>query len=402
VLAKKRQNDINFTMVLRTIWLQRGISRSEIARVLGLDKSTVTNLVVKLMDLAIVSEMAEGQSSPLGGRKPVYLCINKKYGCVLGFEMKPDMYTAVAVNLEGEILFTRSEKVIVKSSHMVEVFFDLLERIQGDLNRTGLPLIGIGVGVSGLVNPVKGQLIQSILFHQNKPIDFVEDVATKLDLPVFLENDANCCVLGELAFHRTALTRNFLFVLVEFVARSESAETWGGVVTGIGIVINGQLHYGNDYAAGEFTSVYWEPPNLGQFSLSDEEMLMIEQEQKIRLRFIRELSKNLAVLVNTFNLGHIFIGGAIEKYQSEISPILQEELERNCSYPDHIKWSIHYSSFGDKAVAYGAAGMLLERLFAVPQIADVGKTPPFDWNRLFTRIAKQKSNHLGAPEHVRI
>jgi hypothetical protein len=201
-------------------------------------------------------------------------------------------------------------------------------------------------------------------------------------------------VLGELAFHRAALTRNFLFVLVEFISRNELADTWGGVITGIGIVINGQLHYGKDYAAGEFTSVYWESPNLGQFSLSDDEMLLIETDPEIRLRFIRELSRNLAMLVNTFNLGHIFIGGAIEKYQSEISPVLQEELERNCSYPEHIKWSIHYSSFGDKAVAYGAAGMLLERLFAVPQIADVGKTPPFDWNRLFTRIATQKSNQF--------
>lgn len=50
MLAKKKQNDINLAMVLRTIWLQSGISRSEIAKVLGLDKSTVTNLVAKLMD----------------------------------------------------------------------------------------------------------------------------------------------------------------------------------------------------------------------------------------------------------------------------------------------------------------------------------------------------------------
>jgi predicted NBD/HSP70 family sugar kinase len=398
VLAKKRQNDINLAMVLRAIWLQRGISRSEIARILGLDKSTVTNLVVKLMESQIVAEIAEGQSSPLGGRKPIHLSINKQFGCVVGFEMKPDMYTAVAVNLEGEILFTRSENTIIRSSRIVEVFFDLLERIQEDLKRTELPLLGIGVGVSGLVNPVKGQLVQSVLFHQDRPLNFVDQVAEKIDLPVLLENDANCCVLGELAFHKAALTRNFLFVLVEFISRSKPADIWGGVNTGIGIVINGQLHYGNDYAAGEFTSVFWEPPNLGQFSLSDDEMLLIETNSEIRLRFIRELSRNLAVLVNTFNLGHIFIGGTIEKYQSEISPVLQEELERNCSYPEYIKWTIRYSSFGDKAVAYGAAGMLLERLFAVPQVADVGKTPSFNWNRLFSRIATQKSRHVGSPD----
>jgi predicted NBD/HSP70 family sugar kinase len=177
------------------------------------------------------------------------------------------------------------------------------------------------------------------------------------------------------------------------VARSEEAETWGGVVTGMGIVINGQLHHGNDHGSGEFTSVYWESPNLGQFSLSDDEMLKIEQDQEIRLRFIRELSRNVALLVNTFNLGDVFIGGAIEKYQSEISPILEEELRRNCSYPKHIRWSIRYSSFGDKAVAYGAAGMLLERLFSVPRITDVGRKPAYDWNRLLGSVARRALSH---------
>jgi predicted NBD/HSP70 family sugar kinase len=132
----------------------------------------------------------------------------------------------------------------------------------------------------------------------------------------------------------------------------------------MGIVLNGRVHYGHHYSAGEFRSVLCTPECKGQFSLTDEEAARLEEDSRVLHRFICELSKNVAMMVNTFNLSHIFLGGDIERYKREVQGVLQEEIQRNWPYPDEVPCKIRFSSHGDKAVAYGAAGMVLHRLFA--------------------------------------
>jgi len=81
--------------------------------------------------------------------------------------------------------------------------------------------------------------------------------------------------------------------------------------------------------------------------------------------------------VNTFNLDHVFLGGDIERYEREIQPVLAEEIRFNWPYPGDVRCAISFSSLGDKAVAYGAAGMVLHRLFADLDIAEsIGRVVP--------------------------
>jgi len=94
-------------------------------------------------------------------------------------------------------------------------------------------------------------------------------------------------------------------------------------------------------------------------------------------RFFRELSRNIAMLVNTFNLDHVFLGGDIERYEGEIQPVLAGEIQSNWPYPGGVHCAIRFSSLGEKAVAYGAAGMVLHRLFADLDIAEsIGRVVP--------------------------
>jgi hypothetical protein len=44
--------------------------------------------------------------------------------------------------------------------------------------------------------------------------------------------------------------------------------------------------------------------------------------------------------------------------------VLAEAIQRNWPYPDEVQCRIHFSSLGEQAVAYGAAGMVLHHLFA--------------------------------------
>ena len=80
---------INSSRVLRDIWIHKETSRIQIARNLGLDKSTISSIISELLRIGIVSETTEGEAGPQGGRKPVMLMLNRSYGCVVGIEMRP-------------------------------------------------------------------------------------------------------------------------------------------------------------------------------------------------------------------------------------------------------------------------------------------------------------------------
>jgi len=377
VARLKSTRFVNSSKVLRDIWIHKETSRIQIARNLNLDKSTISSIVSELLRIGIVHETTEGEAGPQGGRKPVLLTLNRSYGCVVGIELRPESYNAVAVDLVGSVIYSKFELVQVSGANLRETVIDVAGRVRDELKRTGMPVLGIGIGVAGVVDPQHRILRFSIPLQITEGFDFGASVAAGYDLPLFIENDANACAWGELAFHRRRDLRNFLFVLVEFrnlEDRSRIAERTG---VGMGIVIGGRVHYGRDFSAGEFRSVFRTAGDRGQFSLSEEESFRLEEDPAILARFFRELSRNIAMLVNTFNLDHVFLGGDIERYEREIQPVLAEEIHFNWPYPGEVRCAIGFSSLGDKAVAYGAAGMVLHRLFADLDIAEsIGRIVP--------------------------
>jgi len=374
----RRTRFINTSRILRAIWMHRRTSRVHVARNLGLDKSTVSTVVSELLRAGIVRETELGESGALGGRKPVYLTLNPTYGCVLGTEMRPESYTAVGVDLEGAILYSKFERIQCTGANFAELFSDVVARVRAELDRNGLPLLGVGVGVSGVVDPQLGVIRYSIPLQMTEAFDFRATLASSYDLPLVVENDANACAWGELAFHRDKKLRDFLFVLVEFRDIRDRERFHERTGVGMGVVLGGKVHYGSDCSAGEFRSIIRTPDSKGQFSLSPEDAFRLEQDPAVLARFIRELSRNVALLVNTLDLDHVFLGGHIERYEQEIRPVLAEEIRFNWPYPPaDIHCEIRFSSLGEKAVAYGAAGFVLHRLFADLDIVEsIGRVVP--------------------------
>lgn len=361
---QKRNREANSANVLREIWIHKRISRVQIARNLDLDKSTITGIVSEFLDRGLVKETERGEAGPQGGRKPVYLTLDRFFGCVLGIELRPEAYTAVATDLEGNVVYSKFELLTLSGANFTTAFFDVAQRLREEISRSYPPLLGMGVGLSGVVDPRKRIVRYSIPLQMESPFDFDGEIARRCDLPVYLENDANACAWGELAFHRIKGLRDFLFLLVEVRDIRDRSRFHEKTAVGMGIVIGGRVHYGHDCSAGEFRSVLCGPESKGQFSLTDDEAFRIEEDPAVIHRFIRELSRNVAMLVNTFDLSHVFVGGHLERHKREVQSVLNEEIQRNWPYPDDAKCRIRFSSLGEQAVAYGAAGMVLHHLFA--------------------------------------
>jgi len=359
----KRPRIINTSRIIREIWRSPQVSRVEIARRLQLNKSTITNIVSELIEDGLVQETHEGFSGPQGGRKPVNLQINKHYGVVIGFELRPNSYTAVVTDLFGDILFSQTELETINNTNFKEKIFGIYNTTIKKISWIESPVLGVGFGLSGIIDAHKRVIKASIPLEFTEPFDFYEEIAKDFPVPVFIENDANSCAWGELVFHRFRSLRNFLFILVEFRELEARKKIHEKTAVGLGFVIDGKVHYGLNSSAGEFHSIFIGKEQKGQFNIDYEASFTIEENPDVLKKFIAELSKHAALFVNSLNLSQIFIGGHIEKYQDIVRPILMKEINQNWMYDQPVDCEIRFSSLGERAVAYGAAGFVLDRLF---------------------------------------
>ena len=369
----KRTKRINRALILREIWQQHETSRIEIARSLELDKSTVSNAVKELIDAGIIIETEEGRSGPQGGRKPKFISLNSEYGCILGVEITPEQCTAVALDLTGEIIGSWVHPLSLHGKDLTELFTGCLERLVEEVEKTGKELLGIGVGISGVVNGEAGIIMYSEPLGITEDYDFYQEVSSHFTVPVFIDNDANACVWGELAFHRRAELRDFLFLLLEFRDYDPAVDpVCNRIAVGMGIVIGGAVHYGTQYSAGEFRSIYRRDDSVGQFSLTEDEQQRIFSDPAVMEKLLTELFAHTGLIMNTFNLSHVILGGAFEELGDSVKQILEREIRRNWPYPYRymVNENIWFSSFGKQAVSYGAAGMVLNTLFGEADVLE--------------------------------
>ncbi|MDA3950525.1 MAG: ROK family transcriptional regulator [Spirochaeta sp.] len=362
--AGKRNRMMNRSRILRVIWHHPGTSRVDIAGALGLDKSTVSSIVTDLIESEIVFEVAQGDASPQGGRRPVRLQLNARYGFVLGVELQPGFFRAALTDLTGAVIRTWSAERPRENASFEEYVLVLLQELLGEIGEYRDRLVGIGCAMGGLVNSIRNVIYRSIPMRIETEYDFQRRIAEEIGIPVVAENDANACAWGELTAHRGKTVHDFLYVLVQIRGSTAGKHLYGGIGVGLGVAINGTLYPGSRFTAGEFRSAFWDGEGIGQFTLTEDEAAAVGTDPAIRERLFRELAKNIALIINVLNLDHLFIGGDILTYRDKITPIIREELLHNWPYSTGVECEICYSSYGEVAVAAGAAGMMLDRLFS--------------------------------------
>lgn len=101
-----------------------------------------------------------------------------------------------------------------------------------------LRVLGVGVGIPGAVDSVKGVVPRSPHLKGWKGLKLAEILKKKFRVPVFLANDANAAAVAEKIFGQARKCRDFIYMTVS---------------TGIGggIVVDGKLLEGATFVAGE-------------------------------------------------------------------------------------------------------------------------------------------------------
>jgi len=137
-------------------------------------------------------------------------------------------------------------------------------------------------------------------------------------------------------------------------------------------VLGGKVYWGAHGDAGEFRSTFCDGPGELQFSLPKSTLSRIASDPGALAGLIDELARNMAMLVNTMDFDRVYVGGNIESLDADIPGLLGKRFAENWMYPFKKGVAVNYSSLGAKAVAYGAAGMVLARLISEKGLPGLG------------------------------
>jgi predicted NBD/HSP70 family sugar kinase len=369
--------DINIYRILRLVWENKGISRIEIASRLGLDKSTITKHISALKAQGLVREIAQGTPGPLGGRKPIFLEITPDYGVVGGIEINSERFICCILDLHGTILFQHQEQFRLEIYNQLKpkgIFVRAYRLIQEKCDSLGLRLLGIGVGLPALINPVLGKIIQSVPLCIEEPYFFVDDLKDITDVPLYIENDARCCCYSERLISDVSL-KNVLFVLLEYRLTEAREDAKKNLSIGMGLILNGQIFRGNESVAGEFRSLFWDSAVRGQLKASYD---IINSSDGTENAADMELSKHIAFLVNILNLNAVYLGGIDQKTEQRLASCILEQINFLWPYERKKDVDIQTASLGSLSVAYGAASMYLEKIFSIPSLSDIKNSNSFE------------------------
>jgi predicted NBD/HSP70 family sugar kinase len=242
------QRELNRLRVVDALRRAGTASRSELARMTGLSRTTVATLVSDLQGRGLIVEQADARSQPSGrGRPPVLLRLDASAGAALGLDFGHRHVRVAVADLSSTVL----------AEHFVELDVDgapeqaldaAAELAAGVLAEAGVErsrVIGAGMALSAPIDSEKG-VVGSTVLPSWAGIQAGEELSRRLEIPVELDNDANLGALAEVSFGAGRGFADVVYVMMS-----------SGI--GAGLVLGGQLYHGASGIAGELGHVQVRP-----------------------------------------------------------------------------------------------------------------------------------------------
>lgn len=372
-------------MVAQLLWKSPGISRVEIARQLDLYRSTVSNIINTLIDNGVVFEEKEGESMPQGGRKPICLGLNERFGCVLGIEMQPSGYHAAVINMVGQTVLSKSGDIPELSFD--EAVYAVVDSILPDVRALETPLLGICFGLPGIIDSSKGIIIRSDPFHLENHA-CASNLSARFGVPVLIENDANCLAWLELANNRGENRKNFICLNAEFHYKDSTFGEQTGMGVGLGIALGGSVFSGSKFAAGEFVSVSWRDGLDGQTGLSPEIMRTLETDKSSFTAWVVDFFSSLVPVVSVLDPEVVFAHGDIARHAAFVNEILDARVPQFRAILSRSGCELAFSDGSDLSVASGAAQMFYLQLLSLPVCSDRDPGSMIEWDTVFNLASR--------------
>lgn len=388
VASSETARDINRRIVLNLIRKHQPISRADLSRQSGLQRSTVSAITEELIAQRWVTEGAVGHLPR--GRRPTFLHLNGERAGIIGINVRPLRTSIALADLDTRFIAQEAMPTGEDEKSFIE---ELTQRVL-DLMKSHPELAyeGIGVALPGRVDAASNKL----LFAPNLTWDAL-DLKTPLEkatkLPVELENAANACALAELWSGRHG----------ESVGNLVAVTISEGI--GVGMILSGQLVRGSGGMAGEFGHVSvqelgpickcgnrgcWEvcgsnsaavryyqeamgkSSKKGSVAPSFEDILRLADQGDSKAiealeRMARYLGIGLAMLITGLAPEVVVLVGEVTRAWERVGPIIANELKRRS--PSLVNTRIVPTDPDTEPRLRGTITLVLQKHFGAPLVA---------------------------------
>jgi predicted NBD/HSP70 family sugar kinase len=368
--------DTNRDLVLELLRRNQPISRVDIARKSGLQRSTISSIVDGLIEERWAREGSVVKTER--GRRPTMLTMNEDL-LLLVADVRPTKAILAVVDLNGRFLDRTMVPIIADPKQGVRLIAEGLRGLQTRFR--GKTWEGAGISLPGRVNKITSRLA----WAPNLPwvgFDIRGTLQKALKMQVELENAANACLLSEVWFgHMEGIQNAVLITISEGV--------------GAAALVNGSLMEGADGLAGELGHVpvsdsgpkcacgiigcwemfassraalrYFHEEKKDNSSPTFQELLNLEAsgDKSARAALHRQgewIGRGLRVVTAAFNPELILVVGDITLRWDVVEPIINSELARRQVGGSQPRIAI--LSDGEAARLRGAAAVLLQRHFS--------------------------------------
>jgi predicted NBD/HSP70 family sugar kinase len=393
VATSETARDINSRIMLNLVRKHQPLSRADLMRRSGLQRSTVSVITEQLISERWLREGEVGQT--LRGRRPTFLHLNENRAGIFGINIQPGTTDIALANLSGRFLTQESMPTPASSDQFVNQISQRIRELRKE--HPQMAYEGIGVSVPGRVD----LSTQKFVFAPNlgwRAEDLKERLEQATGLAVDMENAANACALSEFWFgHHTDRTRNLIAVSV--------AE---GI--GVGMIMNGQLVSGSSGLAGEFGHVAleengpkcgcgnhgcWEVfasnsaavryytetkssrngkshPGKKNGATTFEDILQLADQGDLKAvealdRMAQYLGRGIAMLVNGLAPEAVVVVGEVTRAWNRVSPIIADVVKRR-TLP-HAMTRITASGLTPQPRLRGIIALVLQKHFGAPTTA---------------------------------
>ncbi len=322
----------------------RARSRKEIAESLGIAPSTVSQRVQAMLASGAIEETGEGASS--GGRRPRELRVPGSTGH-LGVVDIGGTHARLGILRHGGELATTTEVALAITDGPEPVLTQVtaaLRELAGTAPDGGR-LLGVGISLPGPVDVARRALDSPSRMPGWSGFDVGTWLEDALEVPAVVENDANAMAVGE-HFGHARRTRH-------------SVSVKAGSAIGAGILVDDRLHRGTGGAAGDITHTRIPaggdtPCSCGNrgcletlasgaalvrllraqgydVAATTDVLALVRDAEPVATTLTRtagrHLGEVLCAVVNFFNPGAVYLGGALSTLEPFVSAIRSQIYE---------------------------------------------------------------------------
>ena len=382
----------NLSRILTLLHRRGPLSRADLTRLCGFNRSTVGALVGELSELGLAYETDPPALKRVGRPSPL-VHVNDRIAAI-AVHPDVDAVTVGVVGLGGKV--HRRIRHNAGSRPSVANTVNISRTLVGDMQTelAGMTrVIGVGAAVPGLVNSTDGSvLLAPHLQWSNEPL--AAALSEGLGLPARAANDANLGSLAESLFGAAVGASDVVYL------NGSASGIGGGAMVG-GVPLRGAAGFAGELGHTVVTPG-GAPCHCGRRGCLETEVSMgrllailglddADQDQLEEAmtrdsspaliaetrRQLDLLAEALANFVNIFNPGTIVLGGFLGVLHSFVPDRLEAAVAETAIGGLGSKVSIRRAALGTDLLLVGAAELVFARLLADPASISTAPEPAF-------------------------